>query len=350
MNQSRSPNRSRIEEVRQRRAQRTAQRTETASRRATTATPARPVIIRNATFGTPIHRQVATHRPRRTYYVATGMPGVEMRLPSIPVVRPGWRALSAMLVLAALIGIFSLWASPFFQVDTVAFEGMERLTLGDLEPVVNLHNLAIVEVDATAVKEELLRFFPDLENVQVQVGLPNTVKIVVKERRPVLAWQKEDQVVWIDAKGFIFPARGSVEGLLTVFSNDKPPVAPLPAEAQPEEATEEATGESTEKASVGNGKPALKTTPEQIDPQVLQTIQKLATMLPENSVIAYDEQNGIGWKAPDGLQIYIGKDLSNFELKYAMAEQITQQLYEKGIYPALLNVADPNAPFYRMEQ
>ncbi|MEJ5313667.1 MULTISPECIES: cell division protein FtsQ/DivIB [Anaerolinea] len=346
MNQSKSPNRSRIEEVRQRRAQRTAQRTETASRRATTATPARPVIIRNATFGTPIHRQVATHRPRRTYYVATGMPGVEMRLPSIPVVRPGWRTLSAMLVLAALIGIFSLWASPFFQVDTVAFEGMERLTVGDLEPVVNLHNLAIVEVDATAVKEELLRFFPDLENVQVQVGLPNTVKVVVTERRPILAWQKEDQVMWIDAKGFIFPARGSVEGLLTVFSNDKPPVAVPPEESRSKESAEE----TPEKASAGNSKPALKTTPEQIDPQILQTIQRLATLLPENSVIAYDDQNGIGWKAPDGLQVYIGKDLSNFELKYAMAEQIAQQLYEKGIYPALLNVADPDAPFYRMEQ
>lgn len=347
MNQSRSPNRSRIEELRQRRAQRTSQRADTASRRvATPATPARPVIIRNTTFGTPIHRQAAEPRPRRAYYVATGMPGVEMRLPSIPVIRPGWRALSATLVLVALIGIFSLWASPFFQVDTVALEGMERLTVSDLETVINLRNLAIVEVDAGAVKEDLLRFFPDLESVQVQVGLPNTVKVVVRERRPILAWQKEDQMLWIDANGVVFPARGTVEGLLTVFSNDKPPLAITP-ESNPKEETQEKAQENT---SAGNSKPALKTTPERIDPQTLQTIQKLATLLPENSVIAYDDLNGIGWKTPDGLQVYIGKNLTNFEVKYHMAEQIIGQLYEKGIYPALLNVADPNAPFYRMEQ
>lgn len=343
MNQSRSSNRSRIEELRQRRAQRTTQRADTASRRVTTPPPTRPVVVRNTTFGTPIHRQVATQRPRRTYYVATGMPGVEMRLPSIPVIRPGWRALSAMIVLVALIGIFSLWASPFFQVDSVALEGMERLTTSDLEPVLNLRNLAIVEVDAGAVKEELMRFFPDLENVQVVVGLPNTVKVIVQERRPILAWQKEDQVMWIDASGIIFPARGTVEGLLTVFSNDNPPLAIAPVESNPE-------GETQGNASAGNSKPSLKTAPERMEPKTLQTIHKLASLLPENSVIAYDDMNGVGWKTPDGLQVYIGKDLTNFEVKYSMAEQIIAQLYQRGIYPALLNVADPNAPFYRMEQ
>ena len=105
----------------------TPQRGDYPAHRASAPSPSRPVTVRNTSFGTPIHRQVATANPRRAYYVPLDSTGAEVRLPSLPVIRPGWRLLSAAIAIAAGIGLFSVIFSPFFRVGQVAINGQERL-------------------------------------------------------------------------------------------------------------------------------------------------------------------------------------------------------------------------------
>ena len=60
-----------------------------------------------------------------------GSRGVEMRLPSMPVVHPGWRLVSFLLLFGSFLGLYYLFSAPFFTVKSVQVEGVLRLNVSD---------------------------------------------------------------------------------------------------------------------------------------------------------------------------------------------------------------------------
>ena len=308
---------------------------------------ARPVVVRNTTFGTPIHRQAATPNPRRQYYVAlnAAAPGAELRLPAMPVIHWGWRALSGAMVFALLVVIGSLLWSPFFLVDTIHIEGINRLDAGEIEAIADLENLSIVEVNAKEVRDDLTKTFPGIEKVVVSVGLPNAVGITITERQPAIAWRLGEETLWIDAEGVIFPAQGDAGPLLTIHSQDNPPLAAPVVTPEMEQAAEESEeGKAALAAAQANPEP------DKIDPALLVTAQKLVALLPEGTALAYSQSDGLGWQDPNGMYVYIGSSLEDFDAKFAMYQQIATEMSNRGLQPALISVEYLNNPYLKMEQ
>jgi cell division protein FtsQ len=369
----------RAEEIRRRRTSRSQERITQVSSRISNPVQPRPVTVRGSErftgksdskkngAQTPIYRQAAT-RPRRQYYVAVdSASGSELRLPAIPFINPGWRILSAILAILAVIGVFSLLNSPFFRVYTVDVQGLERLSGTDLLAVVRLENLSIIEIQPGMVKEAISVSFPELADVQVEVALPNVVTVRARERQPVLAWQQDDSLRWIDTEGYVFPARGEAGPLVTINTDDEIPLAPLSAD---EMAKLQALAESNplvaaqaSQIAAGlaiNGLPAgsdalrgiLGTAANinrKADLALLNASLLLIQKLPEGTTIVYDKMNGLGWSDPQGWQVFIGKDLENFEAKFALYQALTNMLNDQGIRPYLISVEHLNAPFYRVE-
>lgn len=325
----------------------TAQRGSFPTERASAPSPSRPVTVRNTSFGMPIHRQVATANPRRAYYVPINATGAEMRLPSFPVIRPGWRLLSAAIAIAAGIGLFSVIFSPFFQVGQVAINGQERLAITEIEAVLDLENLSIVEVDPAAVTEELLKRFPNLESASVSTALPTSVTVTLKERTPVLGWKHADNLQWIDSQGVLFPPVGEVENLLVIHSPDSPPMVMPPSEQPLED--DAAAAEDSQESGARLAKP-VKSSPARLEPALLQTAQKLSERLPAGTPLVFTAAQGLGWEDITGYDIYIGSDLANFEARFAMVQSIAEQLTQRGLGIELINAANLDAPYYRLEQ
>ena len=123
MRQAKPSSQNRSEELRQRRTQRSTQRVATATHRATSPAPSRPVVVRNTTYNTAPRRQVPVSNPRRQYYIALDTPGTELRLPALPTFHPSWRMLSFALAVAALGAAFTMLFSPFFKVGTLSVQG-----------------------------------------------------------------------------------------------------------------------------------------------------------------------------------------------------------------------------------
>ena len=371
----------RAEEIRRRRTSRSQERVSQASNRISNPATARPVIVRGKSFesdsggfknvfrSTPLYRQAGT-RPRRQFYVAVdSATGSELRLPAIPFFNPGWRVISAILVVLAAMAVYSLWNSPFFRVYTVDVQGLQRLNGADLQAVLHLENLSIIEIQPQQVKDALAIYFPELADINVQVSLPNVVTITARERQPILAWKMGDNIRWIDAEGYIFPARGEGamnnggEGspaLVTINTSDEIPLAPLSAEetaalqalaeasttgANPQITTNLAPGLLTNGGAMNNGGIIRKA-----DLKLLNASLQLIQKLPEGTEVVYDQMNGLGWNDPQGWQVFVGKDLENFEAKFALYEAITNELGNQGIHPNLISVQHLNAPFYRAEQ
>jgi hypothetical protein len=157
-------------------------------------------------------------------------------------------------------------------------------------------------------------------------------------------------MLWLDAEGVIFPARGDAGPLVTIQSEDAPPLELIYTEAAEDEAAEAAS-------TGGNG--AVDTTLEEaqipvsglrkLDPSLLAAAQALSQKLPADTRLVYSSQDGLGWVDSAGWQVFIGADLSNFEAKFNMYQSLVQHLANQGQKPVLVSVRHLDAPFYRLE-
>ncbi len=293
-----------------------------------------PVVSRrsNTYHGTPT-LQRAKSRTRRSFSLSMES-GAELVLPSLPNIQIGWRAVSGGIAALCLVIILFMTNSAMFRVTSAELVGISRVSVADITAVAGLNNTPIYSVDPAVVAAQVAQSYPFLTNVKVNIGLPASVAISAQERLPVLAWEYNGPIVWIDSEGFIFEPGGETSGMPIVHSDNLPPYTEI---KQP----------SGEKSLIADS--PLAPTVRQMDPALLKAALQLAAFVPSGSDLAYSPTEGFGWYDPGGWNVYIGTDLSNLQLKLLVYQAINQALADKGITPTMISVAQPDAPFYRVE-
>lgn len=296
---------------------------------------------------------------RRRYDIALDVPGAELRLPAFPSVRLGWRAVSGLMVVLMLASLYFLWTSAAFRVNTVAAEGLQRLTVGDLNAVLGLFDRSIFTVDPAEVEETLRLAFPEFSSVSVRLGLPANVDIRVAERQPVLAWLQDGSEVWIDAEGVAFPPRGN-----PVSDENAQPLARVEAHSAPDGFD---PGAVLQSGGLGNlpylvpqavdaaGEMALPARQNQIDPALVASILALSPQVPADTLLVFDAEHGLGWTDPHGWEVYFGSQIlagleSDMNSRLMVYQALVERLDAEGIQPAFISVEFIHGPFYGMER
>ncbi|NPV76582.1 MAG: FtsQ-type POTRA domain-containing protein [Anaerolineae bacterium] len=329
---------SRADEVRQRRQQRSQQNASRVPKRATYSA-IMPVVVTRGGAGMPVVRR-AISRPRRKMIIPLGSPGAEMHMPAIPSIRPGWRLVSGFIVLITSGIIYALLNMSFFQISNPQIEGNQRVTAADIEAVLSVQGMPIVQFDPQAARLALANSFHELKDIHVQLSIPARLKIHVSERQPLIEWQHGDQPRWIDAEGVLFSPRGDGGSLLVVQSNTTPPLQKAVAAPVEEERADLLKKEEAVQGPVY----------EKLDRDLLDAILKMSSIMPQGTVLVYSGEQGLGWLAPEGWQVYVGAWLDNLDTKLKVYSALVDYLNRQGIRPMLISIAQPNAPFYRMEQ
>ena len=85
----------------------------------------------------------------------------------------------------------------------------------------------------------------------------------------------------------------------------------------------------------------------QMDPTVMAAILKLSTMMPEGTVLAYSDLDGLGWVDAKGWAVYIGLSMSHIDQQMMVYKAVVDELSKNGITPSMVSVEHVNAPFYR---
>ena len=305
------------------------------------------VTVRGRSMGQPILKKAST-QTRRKYYVSLDTAGAELSMPSIPNIRPGWRLLSCLVIMAMVALLIVVSSNAAFAVKTPRISGLQRLNQADIEAILDLKGKSIITVDPAAMRTNLEKAFPELSAVGISVSLPNNVAIAVRERQPVLAWNVKDKVIWIDAEGAMFNPRGDAGELLTIQSDDNPPLAQvLPSAADPTQAasvTSAAANDTT--AAVKQAEDPSK---QRVDMKIINAIGILKAQMPENSNLVYVALNGLGWNDSRGWKVFFGVNLDDMQEKLIMYQTIVDQLTQKKIKPSVISVENIHAPFYRLE-
>ncbi len=319
---------SRSDLVRQRRQDRSSKRITQTREAVNRASHTPAVVVRGGTLNAarPIH-QTSHSRVKRQYYYSIGASGAELRLPALPMINLGWKGISAIIAVFSALILFSLAFSPQFQVSDIKVEGISRLTTGDIEAVLGARGMQVVAFDSTAARTDLERAFPELSNIKIHVGLPAKITIKVTELEPAVAWSTGDTTYWIAANGVILPPRGEPGELLTIGSDGQPPVLALA-----DSGDETAAADPTQLAD-GTTTAPTEIWGRQIDPNTLKRIIDLQGIIPAESKLVYSSLNGLGWEEPSGMDVYIGHDLTNFDLKVSMYQSIMASLQQQGMQP-----------------
>ena len=173
-----------------------------------------PVTVRGG-LGTPVIQRTRT-KPRRKFSIPLDQRGTEMQLPALPIFHPGWRILSAFLVVVFSLLIYWAYDSPALRVTEPEINGLKHIPAGDILRSVDLVDRPVFTIDPQQITEELAKDFPDLVNTSVEVQLPATVIITASETEPVIIWQLEYRSLWSDETGKIIPQRGEPGDILTV--------------------------------------------------------------------------------------------------------------------------------------
>jgi len=340
----------RAETVRQRRSSRSQTRVYKAASSVRTGRAYHPatVLSRDTALGGVSVLQRSKSQGRRRVSVGVGN-GAEVIFRNIPVIRPGWRLLSGFLVLLIGAALYIAWYSPALKIDTITLVGNQRVSAADVRAVLSLSGQQIFAVDPTQIAKKISASFPEVTNVTAEVNSPAEVIVSFQERMPVLTWAYNKTSYWVDPSGFIFMPDSKLKTPVNIHANLPPPVVET-AVAKPT-AIPDAQGKNASLTQAKSAPPeSLSLVGKHISPLVMTSAIKLGAMLKKDTVLAYSDQDGLGWHDSQGWDVYIGLDLNNMDTKLLMYKAVVAQVKKDGVTPTMISVENPDTPYYRTEK
>jgi hypothetical protein len=84
--------------------------------------------------------------------------------------------------------------------------------------------------------------------------------------------------------------------------------------------------------------------------ELVDAILALAPHLPAGSTMVFDPKDGLGWTDSRGWKAFFGTSVHDMPLKVRVYQSLVDSLVSRGKSPLVINVAYPDAPFYRMAE
>jgi cell division protein FtsQ len=340
----------RTDEIRHRRSSRAHKVKRLNSRRTRASLPTSPPVMVRGLAGRDTSREVRNSRRkiRRRYDVVLDSRGSEMRLPSLPQVRIGWRVVSTLLVGLLAFVVYQFWNSPVYRVDEAQLSGLQRLNRKSVESVLEVVGEPIFAVNPTRIQGALLDSFPEFSSVAVKVALPDTVMITVTERVPVLIWRQGGQSDLVDADGVAFPMRDGADTSsfpVVEATGDPPPlsVAGIPTRPQTVDSISELASKLPFAMPISGGAKPL------LSPEMVSAALLVCSQAQEGAPVIYHPEHGLGWKDRRGWDVYFG-DVNDIAMKLLVYRAILERLKAEENRPTLVSVENVHAPYFRMEQ
>ena len=229
-----------------------------------------------------------------------------------------WRIISAVLLALFGLTLAVFFTSDVFYVRAIQVRGNDFITREEVFAYSELADYHLFWLDPAEIRRNLLRS-ASVADVSVEVGWPpDMVTLLVQERQPAVLWSDGGQETWIDVQGRAMPARAEIPGLLHVnLVRD------------------------------GGGQ-ALPTASDFNKDMVLGAL-RLREILPEGGHLDFHPVHGLGWTNDLGWQVWMGADSAAvMNEKIKIYEVLVENLSSRAIDVAELNIANPDAPFYRL--
>ncbi len=229
-----------------------------------------------------------------------------------------WRIISGVLLVLFGLTLVVFFTSDVFYVRAIQVRGNDFITREEVFAYSELADYHMFWLDPADIRRNLLRA-ASVADVSVEVGWPpDLVTLLIQERQPAVVWSNGGQETWIDVQGRAMPARAEMPGLLHVNL-------------------------------VRDGSEQALPTASDFDKDMVLGALRLKQILTEDSHLDFHPIHGLGWTNELGWQVWMGKDSAAvMSEKIKIYEVLVENLSSRAIDVAELNIANPDAPFYRL--
>ncbi len=229
-----------------------------------------------------------------------------------------WRVTSALLFLLFGLTLLAFFTSDVFYVRAIQVRGNTFISREEVFAYSDLADYHMFWLDPDEIRENVLRS-SSVADIAVEVGWPpDLVTLVVQERQPALVWSDAGDETWIDIQGRLMPARAEMPGLLHVNL-------------------------------VRDGSPGPAPSAESVSKDIVLGALRLREILPEGDHLDYHGVHGLGWTNEQGWQVWMGTgSAAVMDEKIKIYDVLVENLNSRAIDVAELNIANPDAPFYRL--
>ncbi len=116
--------------------------------------------------------------------------------------------LRTLLLLAIVAGIIYFFiGSQFFNIDNIEIQGTILVPENEIETSAEAEiarQTNILFFTTTGLEKRLKEDHSLIQAISVQKGIPDTIRIVIREREPELVWQSNKKEYLVDSTGYIF--------------------------------------------------------------------------------------------------------------------------------------------------
>ena len=111
------------------------------------------------------------------------------------------RVAALVLVVASILFLRVLFTGGRFQVQRLTVSGNHLVDAAELQAAANVVGHSIFQVQPDLLEAQLLDRFGSIAQVRVTCRLPDEVRVVVRERTGMLAWESGGRYWWVAADG-----------------------------------------------------------------------------------------------------------------------------------------------------
>jgi len=131
------------------------------------------------------------------------------------------KVLGAIVAVLGTVVAGAVWTyqSPFLRVRSVQVEGTSQIPADSIVEKVNLTGESMFTADLRGAQQALYRL-PLISSVKVERAWPDTVKIVVTERKPWGTWEQGGVRYTIDREGVVLGLGGAPGGSTVIKSSE----------------------------------------------------------------------------------------------------------------------------------
>ena len=217
------------------------------------------------------------------------------------------------------IALTLFFSSDLFYVRTIAARGNDFLSREEIFAFADIVDTHMFWLDPEQIRQNLLRS-ASIADVTIELGWPpHLITALLQERQPALLWTAAGDETWIDIQGRVMPARSAMPEVLRVNV-----------------ALDAFSGQAA--ADVA-----------ELQSEYVLGALRLGETLAPGQALDYDPIMGFGFTNERGWQVWMGMDDSaGMNRKLVEYQAYLDNLVSRGIEVAELNIANPDAPFYKL--
>lgn len=272
----------------------------------------------------------ARTRRRRSYRASIGVGPVRVQREALR--GTGWQLQKwpAFLLVGVLVGLlYVIMTFDSFYVYGADIQGASLLNSDEVYAAAGIEGFNVFWLDEQAIAARVLHQMPYVTGVKVHLQLPNQVHLTITERRPRIAWETSQGRAWVDDQGIALPPlpKSPPEQLVHLVDSQQAAMVAQPNDQPP---------------AIGpGGVPVVK-----MQPDVVQALLSLGTLLPGTQTFNYDPQSGLNFRTVDGASVIFGMK-GDLARKVAVLQAIQRQWKDFGRTPTLIDLRVAERPFVR---